>query len=162
MCSRERQRTLQLRFNESPGESYTGVKVEAKNEASLEVALYQCDGVVTEGPLSSVRIKLCVLQGNFGSKGHDDWSSEDFRRNTLKYTRKGGELITGDLSLTLTNGVATISDIFIHDISTWAKTQHFRLGARVVGNTPEMENIREAISQPFRVKDCRGIGGCAF
>ncbi|KAI9081081.1 hypothetical protein K1719_037061 [Acacia pycnantha] len=158
--SGQRQKTFQLRFKESPGESYTGVKVETKNGASLEVALYQCDEerIVTEGPLSSARVKLCLLQGNFGSDGRNDWSSEDFGRSTLNRTRKGGELLTGDLSLTLTNGVATVKDIFVHDISTWAKTQQFRLGVRVVETTPETENIKEGVSQPFRVKDCRGQG----
>ncbi|KAK4282734.1 hypothetical protein QN277_014078 [Acacia crassicarpa] len=158
--SGQRQNTFQLRFKESPGESYTGVKVETKNGASLEVALYQCDEerIVTEGPLSSARVKLCLLQGNFGSDGRNDWTSEDFGRNTLTHTRKGGELLTGDLSLTLTNGVATVKDIFVHDISTWAKTQQFRLGARVVETTPETQDIKEGVSQPFRVKDCRGQG----
>ena len=128
--------------------------MKAKNKTSLEVALYQGEHIVREGPMSSAKIKLCILQGSFGRRG--DWSSEDFIGNQITKTRKGGDLLTGNLLLTLTNGVCTVEKLCVHDGSKWAESEKFRLGARVVGTTPETKNIREAISQPFRVKDCRG------
>ncbi|XP_028779540.1 calmodulin-binding protein 60 D [Neltuma alba] len=162
--SGHRKKTLQLRLKGSPSDTYTGVKVEAKKAASLEVALYQCDAagvedrIVTEGPLSSTGIELCLLHGSFGSDGREDWSSEDFRRNIVHLTRKGGKLLSGNLFLRLRNGVCTVENLCVNDISTWARTEHFRLGAKVAEPTPETESIREGISKPFRVKDCRGLG----
>ncbi|XP_054804665.1 calmodulin-binding protein 60 B-like isoform X2 [Prosopis cineraria] len=158
-----RRKDLQLRFKESPSEAYTGSRLGAKNGASLEVALYQCDGagvqdrIVTEGPLSNTRIELCVLQGSFGSDGREDWSSEDFRDSILRDRRRGGLLLDGDRFLRLKNGVGILTNLRVTDGSKYDRTGKFRLGARVAEPNPNAANVREGVSQPFKVKDGRGL-----
>lgn len=62
--------------------------------------------------------------------------------------------MTGDLILTLRNGVAELGNICITDNSSWIKSRKFRLGARMQG-MPDIR-VKEAKSEPFIVKDQRG------
>jgi hypothetical protein len=103
--------------------------------------------------LSSIKIEICALDGEFGSCDNDDWTEFEFNANKLR-ERDGKEpLLVGERVITLKNGVASISKIIFTDNSRWLRCKKFRLGVKAVQNG---ENIKEGRSQPFRVKDNRG------
>lgn len=156
-----RGRALQLHFNKKlPGEVFTLSKVVADDKTSVQITL--CDAgsqhrIVKDGDLSSIKIELCVLNGEFcPTNGRDDWTAEEFDDNILHERENKRPLLIGDRFITLKNGVGYVTNIQFTDISRWAKSGKFRLGAKVVESTSDGANIREGISEAFRVKDNRG------
>lgn len=150
-------RPLELCFinNKLPDPIFTRSDIIANDERPLQVALYDVGSksIVNDGPLSSIKIEICALDGEFGSCGNDDWTEFEFNANKLR-ERDGKEpLLVGDRFITLKNGVASISKIIFTDNSRWLRCKKFRLGVKAVQNG---ENIKEGRSQPFRVKDNRG------
>ncbi|KAL2954331.1 hypothetical protein AAZX31_19G215600 [Glycine max] len=145
--------------NELPATIYTNSKIQAKGNTPLEVALFDIESqsTVTEGSLSSIKIEICVLNGEFGSNGLEDWSSDQFNSKILPPRDNKGQLLKGDTIITLENGVGYITNPEITDNSSWIRTRRFRLGAKVAqSNLKDAINIREGISKPFIVKDARG------
>ncbi|KAG4916809.1 hypothetical protein JHK87_054366 [Glycine soja] len=145
--------------NELPATIYTNSKIQAKGNTPLEVALVDIESqsTVTEGSLSSIKIEICVLNGEFGSNGLEDWSSDQFNSKILPPRDNKGQLLKGDTIITLENGVGYITNPEITDNSSWIRTRRFRLGAKVAqSNLKDAINIREGISKPFIVKDARG------
>ena len=64
-----------------------------------------------------------------------------------------GPLLTGDLQITLRNGVGTLGDFVFTDNSSWIRSRKFRLGLKPFH---EFSHIREAKTEAFAVKDHRG------
>ncbi|OIW17481.1 hypothetical protein TanjilG_22593 [Lupinus angustifolius] len=143
--------------NEVPPIFFTQSKINAKDDKPIEIALYDTisKSIVTEGPLSSIRIEICVLNGEFGSNGSEDWNSDEFNAKILSQ-RKGKEhLLKGDRVITLKNGVGIIKNISFTDISRWIRSGRFRLGAKVFQRTLNEANIKEGRSKPFMVRHYR-------
>ncbi|GJV82449.1 calmodulin-binding protein 60 B-like protein [Tanacetum coccineum] len=60
-----------------------------------------------------------------------DWPEKDFD-DKLVYARDGRRpLITGDLVVTLVNGVADLGELRFTDNSSWRRSRKFMIGARV-------------------------------
>ncbi|KAH9778772.1 hypothetical protein KPL71_007455 [Citrus sinensis] len=100
------------------------------------------------------------IDGGFGrrlSSGvHDDWSQEEFESNIVKERTGKRLLLTGDVNVTIKNGVARVEDIEFTDNSNWIRSRKFRIGAKVAQWTYHGVRIREAITEAFVVKDHRG------
>ncbi|KAK4282733.1 hypothetical protein QN277_014077 [Acacia crassicarpa] len=152
---------LELRFiNEPPETTFTHSNVKAEDEETpLKVALYdvRSQSVVSDGPLSSAKVEIFPLDGDFCSKRREDWAEEEFNANILS-PREGKEpLLNGDdRIITLTNGVGCFTNIKITDNSRWRSSGKFSLGAKVSKLTSCGASIKEGVSKPFRVKDNRG------
>lgn len=111
--------------------------------------------VVTSGPLSSLKLQIVPLDGDFSADDDQDWPEKDFGDKVI-YARDGRRpLITGDLVVTLVNGVADLGELRFNDNSSWRRSRKFMIGARVK-DTSTGVRIREAKSQAFIVKDQRG------
>ncbi|RDY07889.1 Calmodulin-binding protein 60 B, partial [Mucuna pruriens] len=153
---------LQLVFkNELPATIFTFSKIKAKDETCVEIALYdtRSQSIVADGSLSSIKIEICVLNGEFGSNGSEEWSAGEFKANILRQRDNKGKLLKGDTVIILKNGVGYITNLVVTDNSRWIRTRHFRLGAQVVqSNLNDAINIREGRSKPFVAKDSRGEG----
>lgn len=150
-------RSLQLKFlQEVPGEVFTGECIVAKGGGTLEVALV--DGstgdLVRYGPGTSGKIEFFAVEENFDTN-KENWSSEDFNRKIVvgEYGRKS--LLGKSAYSKMKEGNAPVCGIKFKHTRKWMKKGKFRLGARFVDqfNSPR---IREAVSEPFIVKDRRG------
>ncbi|XP_027932794.1 calmodulin-binding protein 60 D-like [Vigna unguiculata] len=145
-------------LNKLPKTIYTRSNIVAEDESLLQIALFdvRTKSVVKEGPLSSLKIEICVLNGEFGSDDSEEWTEEEFNSN-ISREREGREpLLIGERFITLKNGVACITKIAISDNSRWQRSRRFRIGVKGVPPTSIGEKIQEGRSEPVIVKDNRG------
>ncbi|KAK7379188.1 hypothetical protein VNO80_04641 [Phaseolus coccineus] len=150
---------LKLCFlNKLPKTIYTRSNIIAEDESLLQIALFdvRTNSVVKEGPLSSLKIEICILNGEFGSDGSEEWTEDEFNSN-ISRQREGKEpLLIGERFITLKNGVACITKMAISDNSRWQRSRRFRIGVKGVPPTSIGERIQEGRSEPVIVKDNRG------
>ncbi|KAL1212774.1 Calmodulin-binding protein 60 G [Cardamine amara subsp. amara] len=141
-----------LRFVNSPKLSiFTGAKIEADDDSPLVIELVDTttNARAVSGQLSSSRVEIVPLNADFTE---ESWTAEIFKRNILKQREGKRPLLTGDLTVTLQNGVGVIAgDVAFSDNSSWTRSRKFRLGARLTGG-----GAVEARSQAFGCKDQRG------
>ncbi|KAK7337701.1 hypothetical protein VNO77_18286 [Canavalia gladiata] len=145
--------------NELPDTTFTFTKIKAKDGTPVEIALYdiKSESIVDEGLLSSMKIEICVLNGDFGSDGTEDWSADEFKAKIMTPRKNKGQLLKGDTVIALNRGRAEILNLEFTDISHCTRSGHYRIGAKAVQpKFYEAINIREAITTPISVKDRRG------
>ncbi|KAJ6813278.1 protein SAR DEFICIENT 1-like [Iris pallida] len=151
---------LQLVFAEPPSfPIYTGSKIEDSNGNPLKIQLIGThNGAASLATLSKpLRLEVVVLDGDFPSQGQDqNWTSDEFSRRIVRKRTGKRPLLTGDVSLTLREGVTTIGELILTDNSSWIRSQHFRIGVRVVPGSYDGPRIKEGMTASFRVKDHRG------
>jgi hypothetical protein len=89
---------------------FTGGKVEGEQGAAIHVVLLDANTghVVTSGPESSVKLDILVLEGDFNKEEEEGWTEEDFESHIVKEREGKRPLLTGDLQVTLKEGVGTI------------------------------------------------------
>ncbi|MCO5571712.1 hypothetical protein L7F22_025459 [Adiantum nelumboides] len=135
---------------------FTGGKVEG--EGGLPVLIVLKDEttgqVVNSGPLSSAKLEVVVLDGDFANED-DEWTAEDFEKYVVKERDGKRPLLTGDLNVTLKEGVGTLGELTFTDNSSWIRSRKFRLGVRVAPGLCEAR-IKECKTEAFTVKDHRG------
>ncbi|KAK1401764.1 Calmodulin-binding protein 60 B like [Heracleum sosnowskyi] len=149
-------RVWQLEFQHKfPDILFTCTKVESTDGEPIKVVLVDpiSKRTITSGPLSSVKIEIVVLNGDFLADESENWTEEDFKRNIIREREGKRPLVTGDLTISLKDGVAALDNICFTDNSCWIRCRKFRLGARLQGGSAE---VREAKSEAFVVKDHRG------
>ncbi|GAA0154573.1 hypothetical protein LIER_12515 [Lithospermum erythrorhizon] len=152
-------RNLQLHFKSRLSlPLFTGGKVEGEQGATIHVVLI--DGstghVVTYGPESSLKLDIVVLEGDFNNEDDESWTQEEFDGHIVREREGRRPLLTGDLQVTLKEGVGTIGDLTFTDNSSWIRSRKFRLGLKVASGYCEGVRIREAKTEAFTVKDHRG------
>lgn len=99
--------------------------------------------------MSSIKIQTVVLNGDFVAGDGENWTKNDFDSCVIREREGKRPLVTGDLTLTLRNGVAELGNISFADNSSWTRSRKFRLGARMQG-IPDVR-VKEAKSEPFIV-----------
>lgn len=152
-------RGLQLLFvNKLPSPIYTSSRIEAEDGEPVKIVLVDpiSKTRVTSGLHSSMKIEILVLDGDFGSDDHENWTEREFTEKIVREREGKRPLVTGELHITLKDGVGIIGDIVFTDNSSWIKCRKFRLGARVVQKSCGEVRIKEAKSEAFMVKDHRG------
>ncbi|MCL7049897.1 hypothetical protein MKW94_012826 [Papaver nudicaule] len=154
-----RPRGFRLQFvNSLRNLHFTNSRILADGSAPLQVVILDGDlNVVRNGPLSSLKVEIVALDGDFGSEEQDDWSEKEFEES-IKRAREGKRpLVIGEVCINLTSGIGLLSDITVTDNSSWVRSGKFKLGARVV-QPCNTERIREARTGSFVVRDHRGQG----
>ncbi|XP_022748242.1 calmodulin-binding protein 60 B-like [Durio zibethinus] len=154
-----RGRSLQLHFvNKLPSTIFTGSKVEAEDGNPVRIILVDTTSqpMASSGSLSSIKIEIVVLDGDFGADEREDWTENEFNAGVLREREGKRPLVTGDLNVTLVDGVGTVDNVIFTDNSSWIRSRKFRLGARIVQRISGEVTIREARSEAFVVKDHRG------
>ncbi|KAK2638380.1 hypothetical protein Ddye_026175 [Dipteronia dyeriana] len=151
---------FQLQFaNKLPDTIYTKDKIRDVGDEFVQIKLIDTISrkTIEEGPLSSMEIQIHVLNGDFGSDGHENWSEMEFNAKIVHQREGKGPLVKGKLKIKLRGGVGIIEDLSFSDNSSWIKCRKFRLGARVVQSTSNMgqARIKEAVSETFAVMDHR-------
>jgi hypothetical protein len=134
--------------------------VEAENKQPLRVALTYAatNQTVASGPLSSMKLELLVLDGDFNADERLEHSEKEFSESVV-FEREGKRsLLSGEVFVVLAKGVACVRDISFTDNSSWIRSRKFRLGARMSRTSSIEDRVQEAVSNPFLVKDHRGEG----
>ncbi|KAH7671740.1 CALMODULIN-BINDING PROTEIN60 [Dioscorea alata] len=150
-------RNLQLHFRSRLSLSlFTGGKVVGEQGAAIHVVLLDANTghVVTSGPESSAKLDVVVLEGDFNNE--DVWTDEDFESHVVKEREGKRPLLTGDLQVSLKEGVGTLGELIFTDNSSWMQSRKFRLGLKIASGFCDGIRIREAKTEPFAVKDHRG------
>ncbi|KAL0006165.1 hypothetical protein SO802_013726 [Lithocarpus litseifolius] len=151
-------RSLQLRFiNKLSSKIYTNNTIKAEDSTPIQIELFDTSSRtrVKSGQLSSIKIRIVVLNGDFPFDEEEDWSKQEFNAKVLQEREGKRPLLYGDATVTLKEGVGSIGDIIFTDNSSWMRSRKFRLGAIVQKPHTEV-GIREGRSEPFMVKDHRG------
>ncbi|KAF8387781.1 hypothetical protein HHK36_026436 [Tetracentron sinense] len=152
-------RGWQLHFiKKLPHTIFTGSRIVAEDNRPVQIVILDASSknIITSGPLASIKIEIFVLDGDFGSDGQEDWTEKEFAASVVREREGKRPLATGNLVITLTDGLGYLGEITFTDNSSWRRSRKFRLGARAVQNTCSEERIREARSAAFIVKDHRG------
>ncbi|KAL6583871.1 hypothetical protein OROMI_003160 [Orobanche minor] len=150
--------SLQLQFiNAISLPVFTGACIEGEGGNSMEIALIDSlSGQVVSGGLGSyAKVEVLVLEGDFDSDERENWSFEEFRNNTVREREGKKPLLSGDVIVTLKDGMGMVSNVVFTDNSSWTRSRKFRLGARVLDDIGDVR-VREARSEPFIVRDHRG------
>jgi len=137
---------------------FTGGKVEGEQGAAIHVVLLDTNTgcVVTSGLESFAKLDVLVLEGDFNKEEDEGWTGEEFEGHIVKEREGKRPLLTGDLQVTLKEGVGTIGELIFTDNSSWIRSRKFRLGLRVASGFCEGIRVREAKTEAFTVKDHRG------
>ncbi|PKA51369.1 hypothetical protein AXF42_Ash002734 [Apostasia shenzhenica] len=152
-------RTLQLHFRSRLSlPIFTGGKVEGEQGAAIHVVLIDANSghVVTSGPESCAKLDILVLEGDFSNEDDEDWTEEEFEGHVVKEREGKRPLLTGDLQLSLKEGVGTVGELTFTDNSSWIRSRKFRLGMKIASGYCEGIRIREGKTEAFTVKDHRG------
>ncbi|KAI4381107.1 hypothetical protein MLD38_007215 [Melastoma candidum] len=152
-------RNLQLQFRSRLSlPLFTGGKVEGEQGSAIHVVLVDVNSglVITSGPESSIKLDVVVLEGDFNNEDEEGWSQEEFESHVVKEREGKRPLLTGDLQVTLKEGVGTLGELTFTDNSSWIRSRKFRLGMKVSSRFCEGVRIREAKTEAFTVRDHRG------
>ncbi|KAF2323997.1 hypothetical protein GH714_006065 [Hevea brasiliensis] len=80
-------RGLLLQFvNRPPATIFTGSNIETEDGNPIRIELLDANSktLVTSGPLSSMKIEILVLDGDFGLDDREDWSENEFNANVIR------------------------------------------------------------------------------
>ncbi|XP_059287956.1 calmodulin-binding protein 60 B-like [Lycium ferocissimum] len=152
-------RNLQLQFRSRLAlPLFTGGKVEGEHGAAIHVVLIDTNTghLVNTGPESCIKLDVVVLEGDFNDEDDEGWTQEEFDSHVVKEREGKRPLLTGELQVTLKDGVGTLGDLTFTDNSSWIRSRKFRLGMKVASGYCEGVRIREAKTEAFTVKDHRG------
>ncbi|XP_044979083.1 calmodulin-binding protein 60 D-like isoform X5 [Hordeum vulgare subsp. vulgare] len=141
-----------------PQTLFTGNRVEAENKQPLRIVLTDAvnNQLITSGPLSSMKVELLVLDGDFNADERLEHTEKEFSESIV-FEREGKRpLLSGEVVIVLEKGVASVRDISFTDNSSWIRSRKFRLGARMSRASSIEDRVQEAVSNPFLVKDHRG------
>ncbi|CAJ1936854.1 unnamed protein product [Sphenostylis stenocarpa] len=105
-----------------------------------------------------IKLEIVVLDGDFppNSDNSESWTSEEFNRHIVKERTGKRPLLTGELNLTMRDGIAPIEEIEFTDNSSWIRSRKFRVAVRVAPGSNQTIRIREGMTESFIVKDHRG------
>lgn len=152
-----RSKGLELCFvKRLPSEIFTLAKLTAEDGGPLQIELRYAASQqrVVTGEGSTMKVQICVLAGDFGD---EDWTTQEFNAQILK-PRDKGPLLKGRTVLKLKNGVGDIDkNLVFGDNSCWTKNKKFQLGVIILESSSAGADTREGKSEPFRVKDNRGV-----
>ncbi|CAL5325465.1 unnamed protein product [Camellia sinensis] len=152
-------RNLQLHFRSRLSlPLFTGGKVEGEQGAAIHIVLLDMNTghVVTSGPESTIKLDVVVLEGDFNNEDDEGWTEEEFESHVMKEREGKRPLLTGDLQVTLKEGVGTLGELTFTDNSSWIRSRKFRLGLKVASGFCEGIHVGEAKTEAFTVKDHRG------
>ncbi|KAL8042066.1 hypothetical protein ABFX02_09G026300 [Erythranthe guttata] len=151
-------RSLQLRFLSAISlPVFTGTRIEGEGCSNMEVALFDnlIGEVISDGIGSSAKVEIVVLEGDFNGDERENWTFDEFRNNTVRERQGKKSLLNGDVIVNIRDGTGFLGNVIFTDNSSWTRSRKFRLGARFMDNIGDVR-VREAISEPFVVRDHRG------
>lgn len=155
---------LRLIFSKKPSlPIFTNSKIVDSDGHPLQLLLVDATGdcLVPTTLASPIKVEIVVLDGDFPiGENEATWTNEEFNKNIVKERVGKRPLLTGELNITMRDGVVSLGDLEFTDNSSWIRSRKFRLGAKVVHVGKGQNNVRimEAMTDSFMVKDHRGEG----
>uniref|UniRef100_A0A0E0MHZ9 Uncharacterized protein n=1 Tax=Oryza punctata TaxID=4537 RepID=A0A0E0MHZ9_ORYPU len=141
----------ELRFlNKLKPRLYTQEKIRAADGTAIQIALYKDNQIVQSGPLSSARIELLALEGDFNDDAPQNWTECMFSQNIARFRK--GPVLGGVCQIKLKNGEASPSDISFVVPSSKSRSGMFILAARVHSSDKAGFRIMEALMDPVVVQ----------
>ncbi|OIT06177.1 PREDICTED: protein SAR DEFICIENT 1-like [Nicotiana attenuata] len=153
---------LRLIFNKKPSlPIFTNSKIVDSHGHPLQLLLVDATGdcLVPTTLASPIKVEIVVLDGDFPiGENEATWTNEEFNKNMVKERVGKRPLLTGELNITMRDGVVSLGDLEFTDNSSWIRSRKFRIGAKVVHVGKGQNNVRilEAMTDSFMVKDHRG------
>lgn len=147
-------RNLQLQFRSRLSlPLFTGGKVDGEQGAAIHIVLVDVNTghVVSSGNESFVKLDVVVLEGDFNNEDDEGWTQEEFESHVVKEREGKRPLLTGDLQVTLKEGVGTLGELTFTDNSSWIRSRKFRLGLKVATGFCEGMRIREAKTEAWSI-----------
>ncbi|TKY60945.1 SAR DEFICIENT 1 protein [Spatholobus suberectus] len=139
---------------------FTGSRIVDIDGNPIHVVLVDKSGgqMVPTSVSHPIKLEIVVLDGDFppASDNNESWTSEEFNNHIVKERTGKRPLLTGELNLTMRDGIAPIEDIEFTDNSSWIRSRKFRVAVRVAPGNNQTVRIREGMTEPFVVKDHRG------
>lgn len=139
---------------------FTGSKITDIDGNPIHVILVDKSGgqMIPTSLQHPIKLEIVVLDGDFppGSDNNESWTSEEFNNHIVKERTGKRPLLTGELNLTMRDGIAPIEEIEFTDNSSWIRSRKFRVAVRVAPGSNQTVRIREGMTEPFVVKDHRG------
>ncbi|KAI5441704.1 protein SAR DEFICIENT 1 [Lathyrus oleraceus] len=157
----DHQSTLQLSFNKRvPLKTFTGSRILDIEGNPMNIILVEKTNnnqIVPTSLLYPIKLEIVVLDGDFPLHEKENWTSEEFNKKIVKERSGKRPLLSGEMNLTMRDGIAAIGDIEFTDNSSWIRSRKFRVAVKVIhhGNNQSVR-IQEAITEAFVVKDHRG------
>ncbi|KAL6634121.1 hypothetical protein ACP70R_026792 [Stipagrostis hirtigluma subsp. patula] len=151
-------RTYRLKFeNNCCNIQFSRHAITTDDGNPIKIAIYDQDNrIITSGPLSSMQVKIVVVDGEFNKDNKKQWSGDSFLKNIVHGRTGKPPLFADELYLRLENGVGTFCGAKFQDNSSFVPGKKFKLGVMAADNSIS-EEILEGISEPFAVKDGRGF-----
>ncbi|XP_031400583.1 calmodulin-binding protein 60 E-like [Punica granatum] len=145
------QRCLQLQFvTRIPYLLVTGQEVKSEKGSPVHVFLVaRITGNVVQDRLSTLNLTVSALEGDHDEESGNTWQREDFERNEITDV----PLMTGNLQVTLKDGMGTLGDFCFNYSSDIARSGKFKLGVKTLTDECGGICICEGISNAFVVKD---------
>ncbi|KAI4350937.1 hypothetical protein L6164_005339 [Bauhinia variegata] len=151
--------SLQLAFSKKLSlPIFTGSRILAVDGNPITIILVDknSDQMVPTSLPHPIKLQIVVLDGDFPAGDDERWTSEQFNRNIIKERTGKRPLLTGELNITLRDGIAPLEDIGFTDNSSWIRSRKFRVAVRVATGSTQGVRIREGMTGAFMVKDHRG------
>ncbi|KAL2934182.1 Protein SAR DEFICIENT 1 [Bienertia sinuspersici] len=142
-----------------PSTIFTCNKILDINGESLKLVLVEKigDRITPEILRQPLKVEIVVINGDFPSPDCNTWTVHEFSKNITKERSGRRPLITKDVNFTIRGeSCVTLGEIEFTDNSSWIRSRKFKLGARVISETPNGVRILEALTEAFVVKDQRG------
>ncbi|XP_061345005.1 protein SAR DEFICIENT 1-like [Gastrolobium bilobum] len=155
----EQPSSFQLMFNKKLSlPIFTGSRILDIDNNPIHVVLVDksVDQIVPTSLPHPIKLEIVVLDGDFPAGDKESWTSEEFNNHIVKERTGKRPLLTGELNLTMRDGIAPIEEIEFTDNSSWIRSRKFRVAVRVAPGSNPSVRICEGMTEPFVVKDHRG------
>ncbi|KAH8966571.1 hypothetical protein BDL97_03G032400 [Sphagnum fallax] len=163
-------KNLGVRFSKSNTPVYNSedfysedlVRNEDGSALQVELVDIKTGQLVKDGAESSARFKILVLEGDFESDNYgNSWppATSSLTKSIVEPRHGKKKLLAGgDLIVTLKGGKGNLStELHFTDNSSWIRGKKCRLALQLLPDCSfDGLHIREAITEPFAVKDKRG------
>ncbi|KAF0887770.1 hypothetical protein E2562_004002 [Oryza meyeriana var. granulata] len=147
---------IQLRFlNGLKTPVYTEKNITAENNETIRIGIFEGENMITDGPLSKVKVEIIVLRGDFSNDGQVSWTEEQFNNHIVQGRDGQGFVLGGDRSVWLKNGEGCLGRIRFKEGSSRTRSRMFIVGARVSKSENTGVRVQEAVMKPATVLDRR-------
>lgn len=154
---------VQLRFLDNlKTPVYTEKNITAESNEAIRIGIFEGDNMITDGPLSKVKVEIVVLRGDFSNDGRVSWTEEQFNNHIVQGRNGQGFVLGGDCGVWLKKGENRLGKIRFKEGSSRTRSRMFILGARVCKSENTSVRVQEAVMKPVTVLDRRNEGAFFF
>uniref|UniRef100_A0A0E0I3W6 Calmodulin-binding protein-like n=1 Tax=Oryza nivara TaxID=4536 RepID=A0A0E0I3W6_ORYNI len=147
---------VQLRFlDDLKTPVYTEKNITAESNEAIRIGIFEGDNMITDGPLSKVKVEIVVLRGDFSNDGRVSWTEEQFNNHIAQGRNGQGFVLGGDCGVWLKNGENRLGKIRFKEGSSRTRSRMFIIGARVSKSENTGVRVQEAVMKPVTVLDRR-------